>query len=64
MYSWRRIEARLPLPDNHSIDARVDKGLGITVDCILKWGCMKPGDYVVSGSSFGKINQAVEELVD
>merc|ERR1711933_470201 len=36
------------------MDARVDKGLGVVVDCVIRWGSIRPGDIVVSGTSFGK----------
>ncbi len=37
------------------MDARVDKGLGIVVDCIIRWGSIQKGDIVVSGTSTGKV---------
>lgn len=35
------------------MDARVDKGLGNVVDCIIRWGSLSKGDVVVSGTSKG-----------
>jgi translation initiation factor IF-2 len=37
------------------LDAKIDKGLGVVVDTIIRWGTVKKGDILVSGSSFGKV---------
>lgn len=37
------------------LDAKIDKGLGVVVDTIIRWGCVKKGDVLVSGTSFGKV---------
>ena len=37
------------------LDARLEKGLGVVVDCIVRWGSIKKGDVVVSGTQFGKV---------
>jgi small GTP-binding protein len=37
------------------MDARVDKGVGIVVDCIVRWGSLHKGDIVVSGTNKGKV---------
>jgi len=37
------------------MDSRVEQGLGVVVDCIVRWGSIKQGDVVVSGTSTGKI---------
>lgn len=37
------------------MDARVEKGLGVVADCIVRWGSMSRGDVVVSGVHGGKI---------
>ena len=37
------------------MDARVDKGLGVVADCIVRWGSLKKGDIIVSGTSIGKV---------
>ena len=37
------------------MDARVDKGLGIVADCIIRWGSLSKGDVVVSGTHYGKV---------
>jgi translation initiation factor IF-2 len=37
------------------MDARLEKGLGVVVDCIVRWGSIKKGDVVVSGTQLGKV---------
>lgn len=37
------------------LDAKIEKGLGVVVDTIIRWGTVKKGDILVSGSSFGKV---------
>jgi translation initiation factor IF-2 len=37
------------------LDAKVEKGLGVVVDTIIRWGTVKKGDILVSGSCFGKV---------
>lgn len=37
------------------LDARVDKGLGIVADCIVRWGSVEKGDILVSGTSKAKV---------
>ena len=37
------------------MDARVEQGLGVVVDCIVRWGSIQPGDVVVSGTNMGKV---------
>jgi small GTP-binding protein len=37
------------------MDARVDKGLGIIADCVVRWGSIRKGDIVVSGTCTGKV---------
>lgn len=37
------------------MDARVEKGIGAVVDCIIRWGSLKRGDVVVSGIHYGKV---------
>ena len=37
------------------MDARVDKGMGIVADCIVRWGSIKKGDMVVTGTHKGKV---------
>jgi translation initiation factor IF-2 len=37
------------------MDARLEKGLGVVVDCIVRWGTIKKGDVVVSGTQLGKV---------
>jgi translation initiation factor IF-2 len=33
----------------------MEKGLGVVVDCIIRWGKLEPGDYVLSGVHGGKV---------
>jgi len=37
------------------IDAKIEKGVGVVVDCIVRWGTLETGDYVLSGVSGGKL---------
>jgi len=37
------------------LDARVEKGLGVVADCIIRWGSIAKGDVVVSGVQIGKV---------
>jgi translation initiation factor IF-2 len=37
------------------MDARVEKGIGVVVDCIVRWGSMERGDIVLSGIHMGKV---------
>jgi len=37
------------------MDARVDKGLGVVADCIIRWGTLEMGDIVVSGTHWGRV---------
>lgn len=37
------------------MDARVDRGLGVVADCIIRWGSISKGDVVVSGVQTGKV---------
>mmetsp|Transcript_5142 Transcript_5142/g.5979 ORF Transcript_5142/g.5979 Transcript_5142/m.5979 type:complete len:986 (-) Transcript_5142:164-3121(-) len=37
------------------MDARVEKGIGVVVDCIVRWGSLKRGDIVLSGVHSGKV---------
>jgi len=43
------------------MDSRMEKGLGIVVDCIVRWGSMKKGDLIVSGSKRGRIKMLKDE---
>ena len=51
-------------PDAHVegivMDARVDKGIGVIVDCIVRWGSLQRGDIVVSGTHFGRVKALKE----
>ena len=37
------------------MDARMDKGIGVVADCIVRWGSLERGDVVVSGVHSGKV---------
>ena len=37
------------------IDARMERGLGVVADCIIRWGKLERGDYVLSGMHGGKV---------
>ena len=37
------------------MDARMEKGLGVMADCIVRWGNIKRGDIVVSGTQIAKV---------
>ena len=37
------------------MDARVEKGMGVVTDCIIRWGTLQRGDVVVSGTSIGRV---------
>lgn len=37
------------------IDAKMENGLGVVVDCIVRWGKLEVGDYVHSGVHGGKV---------
>jgi translation initiation factor IF-2 len=37
------------------MDARVEKGLGVVADCVIRWGSLKRGDVVVSGTTIGRV---------
>jgi small GTP-binding protein len=37
------------------MDARVEKGLGVVVDCIVRWGNIKKGDVILSGNQMSHV---------
>jgi len=37
------------------IDARMEKGLGVVADCVIRWGSVAKGDFVVSGTHGGRV---------
>lgn len=37
------------------MDARIEKGLGVVADCIIRWGSIEKSDVVVSGKHYGKV---------
>jgi len=36
------------------IDGRMEKGLGVAADCVIRSGKVDPGDFVVSGTHGGR----------
>jgi small GTP-binding protein len=37
------------------MDARMEKGLGVVADCIVRWGCIEKGNFIVSGSQASRV---------
>ena len=37
------------------MDARIEKGLGVVADCIVRWGSIEKGDFIVSGSQASRV---------
>jgi translation initiation factor IF-2 len=37
------------------IDARMERGLGVVAECIIRWGSVSKGDFVVSGTNGGRV---------
>lgn len=37
------------------IDSKIEKGLGIVADCIVRWGSLQKGDFIVSGVNGGRV---------
>jgi translation initiation factor IF-2 len=37
------------------MDARMEKGVGVVADCIIRWGSLERGSIIVSGVHSGKI---------
>jgi translation initiation factor IF-2 len=37
------------------LDARLEKGLGVVADCIVRWGTMQRNDIVVSGTQIARV---------
>ncbi|KAG7370976.1 translation initiation factor IF-2 [Nitzschia inconspicua] len=37
------------------MDARMEKGLGAVVDCIIRWGNIKKGDVIISGDQVARV---------
>jgi len=37
------------------MDARMEKGHGVVADCIIRWGSIKKGDYIVSGTQASRV---------
>lgn len=37
------------------MDARMEKGLGVVADCIIRWGSIQKGDHIVSGTQSARV---------
>jgi translation initiation factor IF-2 len=37
------------------MDARMEKGLGVVADCIIRWGSIRKGDHIVSGTQASRV---------
>jgi small GTP-binding protein len=37
------------------LDSRIDKGLGVVVDMIIRWGSLEKGNFLVCGQNTGKV---------
>jgi len=37
------------------MDARVEQGIGVVADCIVRWGSIQQGDVILSGTNMGKV---------
>jgi len=37
------------------MDAKMEKGLGVVIDCVVRWGKLEKGDTIVSGNHMGKV---------
>lgn len=42
------------------LEARVDRGLGITTDVLVRWGTLKQGDNVVAGPHYGRVRRMID----
>lgn len=43
------------------LDAKMEKGRGVVVDVLIKWGLLSVGDPVVVNTSFGKVRSLMDE---
>ena len=43
------------------LDARYEKGKGVVVDCLVRWGQISVGDPIVVGSSFGNVKSLLND---
>jgi len=43
------------------IEARVDKGLGVVVSCLVQQGTLRIGDIVLAGPSWGKVRRIISD---
>ena len=37
------------------LDCHMEKGLGIVLNVLVRWGQLKPGDHIVVGQHYGRV---------
>lgn len=37
------------------MDSKIEKGMGVVIDCVVRWGKLERGDVIVSGTHMGKV---------
>ena len=43
------------------LDCYVDRGLGVVVNVLMRWGALQPGDFVVAGDQYGRVKRILDE---
>lgn len=43
------------------VDARTAKGQGIVADCVVRWGTLRVGDFVVAGDEYGRVKALITD---
>jgi translation initiation factor IF-2 len=43
------------------LDCYVDRGLGVVVNVLMRWGALQPGDFVVAGDQYGRVRRILDE---
>ncbi len=43
------------------LDCYVDRGLGVVVNVLMRWGALQPGDFVVAGDQCGRVKRILDE---
>ena len=43
------------------LDAYVDKGLGVVMNVLVRWGALAPGDVVVAGDQYGRVKKIMDD---
>jgi translation initiation factor IF-2 len=49
------------LSESVILDTKVEKGRGVIVDVLVKWGCLSVGDAIVIGTTAGKIKSMIDD---